>query len=148
HADRAAAGDGKDLGEVPRLGRGAVARSGDRKTPTRGIRAAGLGFKEAKEMGMKEYLPAFSYSDSDSTCITAGNNALRRQAQMTADTYMRQAIEDIDDVLGKGYAKAHPELIAAYMQTAAIDMGGAVIARAIEITIKQAAGTIYDAIKT
>ena len=38
----------------------------------------------------------------------------------------------IDKLLGKGYAKQHPELIAAYMQTAAIDFGTAIIARAIK----------------
>jgi hypothetical protein len=51
---------------------------------------------------------------------------------MTAHDYMMKAISDIDELLGKGYAKQHAELIAAYMQTAAIDLGTAVIARAIE----------------
>jgi len=55
-----------------------------------------------------------------------------RQAQMTAQTYMTQAVHDIDEIMGKGYAKAHPELIAAYMQTSAADLGAAVIARAIQ----------------
>ena len=32
---------------------------------------------------------------------------------MTADEYLRSAIDHIDAQLGKGYAKAHPELIAA-----------------------------------
>jgi hypothetical protein len=40
------------------------------------------------------------------------------QAQTALD-YMSQAIADIDGLLGKGYAKEHPELIAAYMQTVA-----------------------------
>ena len=51
---------------------------------------------------------------------------------MTAHDYMMKAISDIDELLGKGYAKQHSELIAAYMQTAAIDFGTAIIARAIE----------------
>jgi hypothetical protein len=46
---------------------------------------------------------------------------LLRQAPMTAHDYMMHAISDIDELLGKGYAAKHPELIAAYMQTAAID---------------------------
>jgi len=68
----------------------------------------------------------------DTHCIEAGNETLLRQAPMTAHDYMMKAISDIDELLGKGYAKQHPELIAAYMQTASIDFGAAVIARAIE----------------
>jgi len=68
----------------------------------------------------------------DLPCITAGTETLFRQAPMTAHDYMMKAIDDIDELLGKGYAKQHPELIAAYMQTAAIDFGTAIIARANE----------------
>jgi hypothetical protein len=64
--------------------------------------------------------------------IEAGNSTLMRQAQMTAHTYMVQAVHDIDEVMGKGYAKSHPELIAAYMQTSAADLGASVITRAIQ----------------
>ena len=42
-----------------------------------------------------------------------------RQAYFTAHDYLMHAIHDIDEQLGKGYAKQHPELIVAYMQTAA-----------------------------
>lgn len=68
----------------------------------------------------------------DSHRIEASNQTLMRQGAMTADEYLRSAIDHTDDQLGKGYAKAHPELIAAFMQTAAIDAGAGVIARAIE----------------
>jgi len=51
---------------------------------------------------------------------------------MTAHDYMRSAVTDIDGLFGAGYAKLHPELVAAYMQTAAADFGAAIIARAIE----------------
>jgi hypothetical protein len=68
----------------------------------------------------------------DTPYVTAGNETLFRQAPMTAHDYMMKAISDIDELLGKGYAKQHPELIGAYMQTAAIDFGAAIIARAIE----------------
>ena len=64
--------------------------------------------------------------------IQADSATLLRQASMTADEYLANAIADIDKRLGTGYAKTHPELIAAFMQTAAIDMGSAVIAGAIE----------------
>jgi hypothetical protein len=34
-----------------------------------------------------------------------------------AATYLRAAVADIDNVFGKGYARSHPELVAAYMNT-------------------------------
>ena len=44
---------------------------------------------------------------------------LMRRAWKTDDESLAYAIEGIDARLGKGYAKAHPALIAAFMQTAA-----------------------------
>jgi hypothetical protein len=44
---------------------------------------------------------------------------LMRQASMTAYTYMRSAKDDIDAMFGEDYAKQHPELVGAYMQTTA-----------------------------
>lgn len=46
---------------------------------------------------------------------------LMKQAAMTAHDYMIDAVAAIDKKFGEGYARAHPELIAAYMQTAALD---------------------------
>lgn len=34
-----------------------------------------------------------------------------------ANLVMQQAVKDIDTLLGSGYSKAHPELIAAYLHT-------------------------------
>jgi hypothetical protein len=48
-------------------------------------------------------------------------DTLMRQAHMTAHDYMLNARVDIDSIFGAGYAKAHPELVAAYMQTAVRD---------------------------
>ena len=64
--------------------------------------------------------------------IDAGNETLLRQAPMTADEFLVSAIDYIDAKLGVGYAAKHPERIAAFMQASAIDLGTAVIARAIE----------------
>jgi hypothetical protein len=64
--------------------------------------------------------------------VDCDNETLLRQAPMTAQTYMACALHDIDALFGKRYAKAHPELIAAYMQTAAIDFAAGEIGRAIE----------------
>ena len=49
------------------------------------------------------------------TFVMAEPADLMRQAWKTADEYLGYAIECIDTRLGKGYAKAHPELIAAFM---------------------------------
>jgi hypothetical protein len=65
-----------------------------------------------------------------------------RQAHMTAHDYMTHAIEDIDSMLGKGYAKDHPELIAAYMQTAATDFGAACVAKEIRQGLDEIAASI------
>jgi hypothetical protein len=51
---------------------------------------------------------------------------------MTAEEYMTHARTDIDAQFEEDYAAAHPELLGAYMQTAAMDYGVAIIARAIE----------------
>jgi hypothetical protein len=64
--------------------------------------------------------------------IEAGNETLLRQAPMTAHDYLLKAVSNIDEILGEGYARAHPELLGAFIQTAALDFGAAVIASAIQ----------------
>jgi hypothetical protein len=44
-----------------------------------------------------------------------------KQAHMTADEYMIRGIQCIDKRLGAGYATKHPELLAAFMRSAAQD---------------------------
>lgn len=44
---------------------------------------------------------------------------LMTQAHMTAHAYMHQAIKSIDDAFGEGYAHEHPELVGAFMRSAA-----------------------------
>jgi hypothetical protein len=74
--------------------------------------------------------------------ITASSDTLVDQAPATAETYLRRAIEDIDNLLGEGYAKAHPELIAAYMQTAALDYGASIIAQQIRAGLGDSADAL------
>jgi hypothetical protein len=78
------------------------------------------------------YLPYAGNNIWDGRSIEASNQTLLRQAPMTAYEYLLSAIDHIDQKLGKGYAKQHPELIGAFMQASAIDLGTAMIARAIE----------------
>ncbi len=48
-------------------------------------------------------------------------DTLMKQAMMTAHDYMNHARFDIDEMFGDGFARNNPSLVAAYMQTAAID---------------------------
>jgi hypothetical protein len=88
---------------------------------------------KANEQYREPYFPSggSSMTHADHR-VTAGSATLMRQAPMTADEYLHSAIDCIDARLGNGYAKAHPELIGAFMQTSAIDFTAGIIARAIE----------------
>jgi hypothetical protein len=55
------------------------------------------------------------------TTPTPSLETLVRQASMTAHDYFKASITTIDEKFGKGYAKKHPELVGAFMQTAALD---------------------------
>ena len=46
---------------------------------------------------------------------------LALQAPVSAHSWLTAAIRRIDEELGEGYAKAHPELVAAFMRTCAVD---------------------------
>lgn len=81
--------------------------------------------------------------------IRASNDTLLEQAPMTADEYLRAGVRTIDKQFGDGYAKEHPELLAAYMKTCATDFGTAVLVVAIQEAIEQVTGndTLARAIK-
>ena len=49
------------------------------------------------------------------------NEELMKQATMTAGFYMEEAVRRIDEKFGEGYASRHPELVGAFMRTAARD---------------------------
>ncbi len=52
---------------------------------------------------------------------SATPETLMKQAAQTAKVYLIAAIEAIDSQFGENYAKAHPELVAAFMHAAASD---------------------------
>jgi hypothetical protein len=54
-----------------------------------------------------------------------------RQAGMTAETYLIDGVVAIDKFFGKGFAKEHPELIGAFMQSAATECARRTIAQQI-----------------
>lgn len=53
--------------------------------------------------------------------VEASFDTLLSQANDTAVTYMRAALREIDAQFGEGYAAKHPELVIAFMRTAASD---------------------------
>ncbi len=57
---------------------------------------------------------------------------LMKQAMLTSHSYLSSAIRIIDGELGEGYAKAHPELIAGFMRTAAADFNTCMIRQALD----------------
>lgn len=64
-----------------------------------------------------------------------------------AANYLRAAVREIDEVFEPGYAKANPQVIAAYMQAAAIDYAGSVLARTSEDLLPDLVGQLVDAIE-
>ena len=65
--------------------------------------------------------------------LTAGD--LMRQAPDTIDFYLRKGIDHIDNHLGEGYAKEHPELLAGFIQACATELHTAIQAREISDAI-------------
>jgi hypothetical protein len=79
--------------------------------------------------------------------ITLDGAGIMRQAHMTAHDFMLQAVSDIDEILGEGAARSCPELIAAYLNAAALDGGMTLIAQQIRLGLKEIAGEL-DAVVT
>lgn len=53
---------------------------------------------------------------------------LSRQGLMSALDLYREAVREIDSMMGEGYAKEHPELIGQILMAANIDYAGSIIA--------------------
>jgi hypothetical protein len=64
--------------------------------------------------------------------ISADNDSLVEQVPVTTNDYLDHAIGALDERFGGGFAKANPNLVAAYMHACAIGLGTAFLARAIE----------------
>lgn len=77
--------------------------------------------------------------------IEASFDSLLDQASGTAATYLRAAQREIDDAFGVGYAADHPELVAAFMKTAAADYHTAATAKVLGNAL-QAVGYSLDSI--
>jgi hypothetical protein len=64
--------------------------------------------------------------------LPTAEQVMFQQVPITVCAYMAHGVRDIDATFGEGFAEAHPVLLAAYMQTAALDYGAELIARRID----------------
>lgn len=64
--------------------------------------------------------------------ITADWTKLQNDGASSAINYLNAAIEQIDKTFGEGYAKKHPELVAAFMKTAVMDYHANAIGKCIQ----------------
>lgn len=80
-----------------------------------------------------------------SDLVQADPNTLLVQASETAEAYLRAGTKAIDDQFGDGYAKEHPELVAAFMQVAAKDFAASMLVAVIERSSSQTASAIESA---
>ena len=74
--------------------------------------------------------------------ITGSTDQLETNAVAVAKGYFTAACAGIDTTFEKGFAKDHPELIAAYIRTAAIDLQTLLISRAIEYAADRIAESV------
>jgi hypothetical protein len=68
--------------------------------------------------------------------IDTNYTEMLEQAQDTADSYLSFAIFTIDNKLGEGYAKQHPELISAFMRVSMGDFNANCIAQTIQDSVE------------
>jgi hypothetical protein len=96
----------------------------------------------------REVVSATSCSEEaamfDSQTVSAGMTALMEQAPATVNEYLREATAAVDEQFGEGYAKAHPELVGAFIQAAAGDFHTSLMKMGCQ-EIAAALGRIADA---
>ena len=76
--------------------------------------------------------------------IKASFTELVEQAPLIANIYMRRAVDQIDQQFGDGFAQKNPGLVGAFMQTAALDEGFAVLAQQLRAGLDSVADNIPD----
>lgn len=57
----------------------------------------------------------------DDHYVSASAETLMRQATITASAYMSDAVREIDNQFGEGFAKNNPVLVGAFIQASALD---------------------------
>ena len=76
--------------------------------------------------------------------ITADINTLVSQASSTASEYLSQAIRNVDNALGEGYAAKHPKLLAAMISASGQDFAAAVATKANQEIAERLAEALED----
>jgi hypothetical protein len=76
--------------------------------------------------------------------VTAGFQTLFDQSKDSAESYLRRAKGDIDEMFGDGYAAKHPELVAAYMQTACRDFTASSMMKVLGSALDNIAASIRE----
>lgn len=84
--------------------------------------------------------------DTGISVDTNDSETLMRQAHLTADVYMRAAAERIDVLFGEKFSDKHPELVAAFMKTAAQDFHTAAMLSGFQ-KLQSGLGGIADALR-
>ena len=80
--------------------------------------------------------------------VTADATTLMRQAPMTAEYYLREAVEQINAVFGDDFAKKNPQLVGVFMQVSARDLHTAMLkcgAQDIAAALEQIASAVESA---
>lgn len=63
--------------------------------------------------------------------MAANAQTLMNQAPMTADKYLGDVVRSIDERFGDGFAKANPTLVAAMLQTCAMDFAACMLSNSL-----------------
>ncbi|QKH38333.1 hypothetical protein FOC84_26710 [Achromobacter pestifer] len=79
--------------------------------------------------------------------IEANLDTLFTLAQSRTESYLRTAETQIDAVFGGGYAREHPELIAAFMKTASDEFTRTATAKVLQ-NLGYALDSVADALRT
>jgi hypothetical protein len=77
--------------------------------------------------------------------ITASPETLLDHASMTVRQYFVAAIKAIDHEFGDGYAKEHPELVAAFIHCAGVDFSASIIMANMQDFVESLCSAIREA---
>jgi len=72
----------------------------------------------------------------DDFSMSSADN-LAKQASATVHCYMRGAVMAVDEFLGEGYAKDHPELVGSIVQACAIDFATGMFTAAVKALLSR-----------
>ena len=77
--------------------------------------------------------------------ITKSDIGLAGDASKTAHGYLLNAIDSVNELMGEGSAKAHPELVIAVMKAASEDYMASMLGQRIAPALDEVASAVRDA---